>query len=237
MLRQAGLVRARTHLFEHCPPIFCAKASYKKNEMIYAEGEEAASVYKVVSGAVRVQKDLSGGCRQIIAFHLPGDLFGFGTSSFRSFTAKAITKTEVLEINRHTLERLAKRNVTVGQRLRALRDRDLDRAQELLWWLGRKSAPERVAAFLNEMSQRMRSTGYVSLPMTRRDIADHLGLREETVSRAVTQLKAQGMIRCAKSEPRAVTLAPSGPIVEAQDGEKTPTAPPMETARPSPRAQ
>ena len=60
--------------------------------------------------------------------------------------------------------------------------------------LGRKTAAERVAAFLLEMDERMQSTGGISLPMTRRDIGDYLGLTLETVSRALSQLKAEGTV-------------------------------------------
>ena len=60
--------------------------------------------------------------------------------------------------------------------------------------LGRKTAAERVAAFLLEMDERMLSTGAISLPMARRDIADYLGLTLETVSRTLSHLKAEGTV-------------------------------------------
>lgn len=60
--------------------------------------------------------------------------------------------------------------------------------------LGRKTAAERVAAFLLEMDGRMQSTGAISLPMTRRDIADYLGMTLETVSRTMSQLQADGTV-------------------------------------------
>lgn len=60
--------------------------------------------------------------------------------------------------------------------------------------LGRKSAMERVASFLLEMDRRLATTGMVALPMCRRDIGDYLGLTLETVSRALSQLHADGVV-------------------------------------------
>jgi CRP/FNR family nitrogen fixation transcriptional regulator len=60
--------------------------------------------------------------------------------------------------------------------------------------LGRKSSMERVAAFLLEMDERLAAAGVLSLPMSRRDIADYLGLSIETVSRTVSHLHREGVL-------------------------------------------
>ena len=100
----------------------------------------------------------------------------------------------LLVFKRRTLEHFATHNIEVARQLWSLTARNLDHAEEHMLLLGRKTAAERVAAFLLEMDGRMQATGAISLPMTRRDIADYLGLTLETVSRTLSQLQAEGMV-------------------------------------------
>jgi hypothetical protein len=60
--------------------------------------------------------------------------------------------------------------------------------------LGRKTSLERVAAFLPEMDGRITAIGVMALPMSRRDIADYLGLALETVSRELSRLQRTGVL-------------------------------------------
>jgi CRP-like cAMP-binding protein len=192
------------HLFAGCPELVGAKLSYGRDEEIYGEAEDAEFVYKVVSGAVRTYKLLSDGRRQIGAFHLPGDLFGLESSSTHKLTAEAVADTVLLVFKRRTLEHFATHHIEVARQLWNLTACNLDHAEEHMLLLGRKTALEKVAAFLLEMDGRMHPTGAISLPMTRRDIADYLGLTLETVSRTISQLQAEGMVEL--STARQITV-------------------------------
>jgi CRP/FNR family nitrogen fixation transcriptional regulator len=70
--------------------------------------------------------------------------------------------------------------------------------------LGRKTASERVANFLLEMDRRLSTVNMVELPMSRRDIADYLGLTVETVSRTLSDLNHWGAL--CFSGPRQFSL-------------------------------
>lgn len=67
-----------------------------------------------------------------------------------------------------------------------------------------KSAQERVASFLLEMSDRIHASNEVELPMSRQDIADYLGLMIETVSRTLTHLENTAAI--ALPTPQRIVL-------------------------------
>jgi CRP/FNR family nitrogen fixation transcriptional regulator len=172
--------------------------SFAGNAEIFGENEPADYLYKVVSGTVRAYKVLVDGRRQIGAFHLPGDIFGFETGEVHTFSAEAITECKIIVIKRSTVMALAARdNNDVARQMWGLTARELRRLQEHSLVLI-KSAEERVAGFLLEMAERVPSGGAVELPMSRQDIADYLGLTIETVSRTLKHLEDAAAIEVPK---------------------------------------
>jgi CRP/FNR family nitrogen fixation transcriptional regulator len=165
-----------------------APMSFLRNKEIYGEKEPAECFYKVVSGVVRTCRVLVDGRRQIGAFYLPGDTFGLESGEQHAFSAEAVTDTRVLVISCGNVTSLAAWDSDVACQLWALMSHELERAQNHVYLLI-KTAPERVASFLLEMAERIQSSDQVELPMSRRDIADYLGLTIETVSRMLTQLE------------------------------------------------
>jgi CRP/FNR family nitrogen fixation transcriptional regulator len=184
-----------TALFAGCPELIGTPFSYGREEEIYGESEDAEFVYKVIEGAVRTHKVLSDGRRQITGFHLPGDLFGFEQGEAHRHTAEALTDTKVLIFKRRGIERAATRSAEVACQLWGMAASSLRYAQDHMLLLGRRSAVERVATFLMDVDQRLGGTGTFALPMTRRDIADYLGLTIETVSRTLSQLEEDGALQ------------------------------------------
>jgi len=162
-----------------------------------ANAEPADYLYKVVSGTVRTYKVLVDGRRQIGAFHLPGDIFGFETGDEHTFSAEAITDCKIIVIKRSTVMALAARDNDVARQMWELTACELRRVQEHSLVLI-KSAEERVAGFLLEMAERVSSGGAVELPMSRQDIADYLGLTIETVSRTLKHLEDAAAIEVPK---------------------------------------
>jgi CRP/FNR family nitrogen fixation transcriptional regulator len=175
------------------------RMAYEGASEIYGEGEPVEYIYKVLSGAVRTYKLLSDGRRQIGAFHLPGEFFGLEAGKDHQFSAEAISESEILVIKRSAVFAMAGRDASVGRELWSLTAADLARAQDHMLLLGRKSAAERVATFLLEMSRRASVSGTVELPMSRQDIADYLGLTIETVSRTISQFVSSAFIQLASS--------------------------------------
>jgi len=166
---------------------------FARNEEIFGEEEPADFVYKVASGAVRTTRFLCDGRRQIEAFHLPGDVFGLERGEVHRFSAEALTNCQIMVIRRSALDRAVERDCAAARELWVLTSQDLERIQEHMLVLSRKNAAERVASFLLKLADR-RGSDAVELPMSRGDIADHLGLTIETVSRTMTQFERDQVI-------------------------------------------
>jgi CRP/FNR family transcriptional regulator, nitrogen fixation regulation protein len=184
---------AASHSLIETMEMMGASMSYARNAEIYGENEPTEYLYRLISGTVRTSKILNDGRRQIGAFYLPGDLFGHEVGSEHSFSAEAITDVKVIVIKRSAVEALAARDNDVARQLWAMTGRELQRMQEHILLLI-KSAQERVAGFLLEMAERIKSTDELELPMSRQDIADYLGLTIETVSRTLTILENRAAI-------------------------------------------
>ncbi|ODR95089.1 hypothetical protein AUC70_05005 [Methyloceanibacter stevinii] len=168
--------------------------NFARNSEIFAEGETAGYVYKIVSGVVRVSKLLPDGRRQISAFHLPGDMFGFEVDDVHHVSAEAIGPVKVLAYRWQSLISTTPSSSFVRELLNRTMI-GLRQTQDHLLLLGRKNALERLAAFLIEMVRRTGSDRSLQLAMPRHDIADYLGLTLETVSRMFAELKDAGIIK------------------------------------------
>jgi hypothetical protein len=109
---------------------------------------------------------------------------------------------------RWNAERLADSDAAVARHIRTIAFGAIARLQRRTVLLGRGSALEKVGAFLLEMSARGRSTRahWISLPMSRCDIADYLAMAVETVSRTLTQLRARGVIAFRDRDARQVRI-------------------------------
>ncbi len=196
-------LRDKRPVRRHAPPgtmdLPGTPTPFVRNAEVYGEKEPAHYLYKVVSGAVRTYKVLIDGRRQIAAFYLPGDIFGLEVGDEYTFSAEAVANAKILVIKRSVVVALAMRDSQVARQLWTLAGRELQRSQNHALLLVR-TAPERVASFLLEMADRIRSSNEVELPMSRQDVADYLGLTIETVSRMLTRLESASAIALPSSK-------------------------------------
>jgi CRP/FNR family nitrogen fixation transcriptional regulator len=169
---------------------------------IYAQGERADSLYKLVSGAVRLCRVTADGRRQIIGFFFAGETFGFECEPTRSFFAEALVCSSV--------EVLPRADDVASPALMMRAVECMVRAQKHLLVVGRQSAEERVAAFLLDMAERQGLRCDIDLPMSRSDMADYLGMTIETASRTLSGLKRKGFLRLPSK--RRVEIASLGKL-------------------------
>jgi CRP/FNR family nitrogen fixation transcriptional regulator len=173
-----------------------SRLRFAPGKTIFAEGDRASSVYRVLCGAVRLCKYLADGRRQIIGFAQPGEFFGLTPAPSYSFTAEAVNDTVVVSSSRSQIEGLAGVSPAAHREFFDLMSAQMLKDQLHLVMLGRQSAREKLATFLIGLADRCGAEDgdIVELPMGRQDIADYLGLTIETVCREMTYLKRAGTI-------------------------------------------
>ena len=162
------------------------------------EGEPANSFFNITTGTAKLFKLLPDGRRQITGFVGAGHFLGLAVSDTYAFSAEAIERVRFCRFQRSKLRTLLDDFPLMEKRLLEVAANELVAAQEQMLLLGRKTARERLASFLLLQSRQGMPCGHsrrrFSLPMTRNDIADYLGLTIETVSRTLTKLRSEGLI-------------------------------------------
>ena len=174
-----------------------ARVAFDRDSEIYAQDDEAERLYQVVRGVVRTSRVACDGRRQVGDFYYAGEIFGLEPGPDHRFAAEALTDCEVLVVRRAAVRALAG-EAELNRAILDAAGREMERLQDHVVMLGRRSARERVACFLMGLAHRQTKdeagAPQVNLPMSRQDMADYLGLTIETVSRMLTQLQGDAIV-------------------------------------------
>lgn len=176
------------------------KKSLEREQALYASGQAFRALYVVRSGAFKTSAVDRQGEMQVLGFHLPGEIMGLDAiaSGRHQCSAEALMKSSACEVPYDKLEEVAQALPGLQQQLMRVISREVQYDQRHLVMIGRKVAIERLAIFLHSLSQRLervrRDPHLFVLPMSRRDLANYLGLVIETVSRLFSRLSEMGVI-------------------------------------------
>ena len=175
---------------------FGSTMSVQREHEIHGQGDTADYCWRILSGCVRTVKLMEDGRRQVAEFLFPGDLLGLDDLGTHDFAAEAVTEVTLRRYPRRMVEALADSHAALARRLRALALANLRGAHERMIMLGRKTAVEKIASFVLEMDRRATAPGrkVTEVPMSRTDVADHLGLTVETVCRILAHMKRDGIV-------------------------------------------
>lgn len=172
--------------------------TFAPRSSIVEQGIEAHSVYNITQGTVRTLRLLPDGRRQIFGFLMGGDFLGLSMPEKYPFAAEAIDEVHACRFVRSDFEKLLADHPLLMRRLYEATSHELSIAQETMLLIGRRTAEERVSAFLIGQRDRLRRLGggtvTIPLSMTRQDMADHLGLTIETVSRTFSKFVRERLI-------------------------------------------
>jgi CRP/FNR family transcriptional regulator len=169
---------------------------------LFRAGEAGAAIYTLIAGWTALYNLLEDGRRQILQFALPGAVLAFvpRPGTMMNYSAQALTTAVVRTVAHEKLGRFSLENPGIGMQLAGLIAEDRSLAYNHLSSLGRRTARERVAYLLLELSVRFRvlwpgqSSEEMHLPLTQEDIGDATGLTSIHVNRMLRDLRKQGIV-------------------------------------------
>jgi CRP/FNR family transcriptional regulator len=183
--------------------VSCEK-NFKDKQNIFLQQDEATSLYNITEGNVKIYQLLDDGRIQIIGFLYPGDFFGSYKNGKYNYSADSIGDVRTCVFEQKKLDDYLERNVTLAKELLNQTSHELTLAQDRMSVLGKLDAIERLSKFILNISLQRKRIGWqnnpISIPMSRQDIADYLGLTIETVSREISKLKSTNIIKVISSK-------------------------------------
>jgi CRP/FNR family transcriptional regulator len=169
--------------------------SYAANAVLFREADPVAGVYNITSGVVRLVRSTASGRRRVLGFAIPGDFVGTVEDDRHRYSAETAGPVTACVFSQDAFWNRIEAEARSSRAVYGASTRRLDLALDHISLLGRPDAEGRVAGFIDNFLARWRRVGHegsrVPMPMTRLDLADHLGLTLSTVSRTLHRLQAQ----------------------------------------------
>lgn len=171
-----------------------------RGQTLFHEGDPATRVFTLTRGSLKLYRLLADGRRQVTGFVQPGDFLGISVDDEHAFTAEALETSQLCCFPRVRFDDFIDSHSQMERELYRMAAHELAAAHQQFVLLGRKTAMERLASFMLGLAERAKRSqadwhGTVELPMSRSDIADYLGLTKETVSRVMSALRRDRIIR------------------------------------------
>lgn len=178
------------------------RRSLRAGESLIWEGDDSMLVGNVIEGVLKLSTSTSDGREQIVGVVYPADFIGRPFGGTSGHTVTALTDARVCVFSRSDFDGFADRHSALERKLLRRTLAELERTRHWMVLLGCKSAPEKIATFLLETSERPNApasrashqSDRFELAFSRQQIAELLGLTIETVSRHFTKLKRDGII-------------------------------------------
>lgn len=175
--------------------------TFAAGDPILWRGDDLTYVASVVEGVATLSKTMEDGRIQMVGLLMPSDFIGRPDRQTIDFDVVAATDLTLCCFQRKPFEKLLVTVPHVSQRLLEIAMDELDAARDWMLLLGRKTAREKIATFVEMMVRRQHVDGLgldhepLVLPLTRDEISNYLGLTLETVSRQLNALKKEGVLQ------------------------------------------
>lgn len=181
-------------IVKHHPPMH-------PGQHLYRSGDTGVNLFAVRSGCLKTYCTSEDGDEQVLGFTLPGEIVGLdGLYSGRYVSNSIVLETSsICALPYDQIEELCTTLPALHKQIMRVVGKEITFDQQMLMLLGKRSADERLAAFLLSLSRRYHSRGLsaseFNLPMSRQDIGNYLGLAIETVSRLFAHFQDVGVLK------------------------------------------
>lgn len=182
-------------------------SSYKKREVVYLDGDDCSGLYIIRTGRLKLVRSSSTGKEQIINILNPGDLLGFEVfyegRTYRN-TAVAMEDSELCYIEKNAFFKILEREPDISKKLIISLGKELNHAYERIGNLGLLNAKEKLGHLLYTLASEygVKADGGVTLNLTlsRLEIAELLGITQETSIRLLKSFKEDGILEIRRKE-------------------------------------
>jgi CRP/FNR family transcriptional regulator len=192
-----GLSKPDLERLDH---LVAQRRTVPKGQKLFQAGEKFNALFAVRTGFFKTCVGADAGKEQVTGFQMSGELLGLDGISHDRHTcdAVALEDSQVCVIPFDQLEDLSRDFGELQRQFHKIMSREIVRDHGVMLLLGSMRAEERVAAFLLNLTQRLRARGFSStefiLRMTREEIGNYLGLKLETVSRTFSRFVEDGLL-------------------------------------------
>ena len=171
-----------------------------QGEKLFHAGDRFDALFEIWTGFFKTVITTSQGREQVTGFQIAGEMMGLDGIDLGRYAVDAIAleDSQICVIPFAELETLGREVPPLQRQLHRLMSREIVNDHGVMLHLGSMHAEERVAAFLLNLTERLRVRGFsaasVVLRMSRDEIGSYLGLTLETVSRTFSKFQAAGLL-------------------------------------------
>jgi CRP/FNR family transcriptional regulator len=193
---------------------------YQPGQHVFRAGDQSHALFVVRSGALKSYCTTEDGNEQVLGFTLPGELVGLDGMSDNAYESNSVVleTASICELPYNNLDELCHSLRSFNHQLMRLASKEITADQRILSLLGKRSAEEKLATFLLSLSTRYKSRGLsateFSLPMSRQDIGNYLGMALETVSRLFAHFREESLLKVNRREVTITDLPRLNEMVE-----------------------